>query len=169
MATKFSESMGQLTLLLEDSPASLSPSPGSEEARKMTVISGQKCYELYKKFIRLGCLVKMLLESSAWYSTRCFLIWKVKVTKHNRLLFQLVPLMPRTEGIGSGLLPTANAWDGRRGPGKEFNLKSKFQKDRTLETLIQKGLFGKNHGLKLQPAFVEWMMGFPLKWTEPND
>ena len=24
---------------------------------------------------------------------------------------------------------------------------------------------GKNHGLKLQPAFAEWMMGFPIGWT----
>ena len=24
---------------------------------------------------------------------------------------------------------------------------------------------GKNHGLKLQPAFAEWMMGFPEEWT----
>jgi len=27
-------------------------------------------------------------------------------------------------------------------------------------------MIGKNHGLKLQPAFVEWMMGYPDKWTE---
>jgi hypothetical protein len=25
---------------------------------------------------------------------------------------------------------------------------------------------GKNLGLKLQPAFVEWLMGFPLGWTD---
>jgi len=28
---------------------------------------------------------------------------------------------------------------------------------------------GKNSGLKLQPAFVEWMMGYPDKWTELTD
>ena len=27
---------------------------------------------------------------------------------------------------------------------------------------------GKSLGLKLQPAFVEWMMGFPLGWTDLN-
>ena len=26
-------------------------------------------------------------------------------------------------------------------------------------------ILGKNHGLKLQPAFAEWMMGFPPGWT----
>ena len=27
------------------------------------------------------------------------------------------------------------------------------------------GIIGNNHGLKLQPAFAEWMMGFPPEWT----
>ena len=37
-----------------------------------------------------------------------------------------------------------------------------------LESQNQKDLtyaIGKNHGLKLQPAFAEWMMGFPIGWT----
>jgi len=25
---------------------------------------------------------------------------------------------------------------------------------------------GKNNGLKLQPAFVEWMQGYPIGWTD---
>jgi DNA (cytosine-5)-methyltransferase 1 len=28
---------------------------------------------------------------------------------------------------------------------------------------------GTNRGLKLQPAFVEWMMGYPEGWTELTD
>jgi hypothetical protein len=28
---------------------------------------------------------------------------------------------------------------------------------------------GNSRGLKLQPAFVEWMMGYPDKWTELTD
>jgi hypothetical protein len=28
---------------------------------------------------------------------------------------------------------------------------------------------GKNTGMKLQPAFVEWMMGYPEGWTELID
>ena len=109
-------------------------------ARKMTVISGQKCSVLLKKQSPIGFLLKMLLESSTWFSTKCLLTWKVKTTKQERLLFQLVPKTPRTDETGYGLLPTTNAWDGRRGPGKEYNPKSKSQKDRTLEILIQRGL-----------------------------
>jgi hypothetical protein len=28
------------------------------------------------------------------------------------------------------------------------------------------GILGRNTGMKLQPAFVEWMMGYPESWTE---
>ena len=39
-----------------------------------------------------------------------------------------------------------------------------------LENVPMKSLLprvlGKRHGLKLQPAFAEWMMGFPLNWTD---
>ena len=37
-----------------------------------------------------------------------------------------------------------------------------------IESQNQKDLtyaLGKNHGLKLQPAFAEWMQGFPEGWT----
>jgi len=82
------------------------PLPGSSEARQMTAISGQKCSESYARQGRLGSLVKMLLGSSTWHSTKCTLIWKRKATQSNRLLFQLAPSMPRTEEIESGLWPT---------------------------------------------------------------
>jgi len=49
-----------------------------------------------------------------------------------------------------------------------------------MENVPQNGLLGRqvgaNPGMKLQPAFVEWMMGFPEGWTsleqettEPQD
>ena len=41
-----------------------------------------------------------------WYSSRCALTWKLKGTKFNRLLFQLVPKTLRTEETDAGLLPT---------------------------------------------------------------
>jgi len=95
-----------LTLFAEDSPASLFPQQESERVRETTVFSGRKCYELYGRFTHLGCLAKMLLESSIWHSNKCVLTWKAKVMKSNRLLFQLAPSTPRTEGIASGLLRT---------------------------------------------------------------
>ena len=34
---------------------------------------------------------------------------------------------------------------------------------------LDKVILGQKAGLKLQPAFVEWMMGYPDKWTELID
>ena len=95
----------------EDFLASHSLQPGSEEARRMTVTSGRKCCEFYRKSGPLGSLVKMLLESSAWRSTRCYLTWKASATPAKRLLFRLVPSTPRTEGTGSQLWATPNTMD----------------------------------------------------------
>lgn len=83
---------GQLSLFPEDSRASRSAWPASEEAVKMTVTSGQRCSELLKSSGPVGLLARMLLGSSIWRSTRCFLTWKGKATKQGRLYFRLVPL-----------------------------------------------------------------------------
>ena len=98
-------------------PVNRSVLPGSEEARKMTVTSGLKCLELYRRSGPLGLLVKTLLASSIWRSTRCTLTWKTKVTPSKRLLFRLVPSTPRIGGTGAPLLPTMTAQDYKhRGP-----------------------------------------------------
>lgn len=103
----------QLTLFPEDSHASRFPSPGSEEARKMTVISGLKCSALSKSSSPLGSLERMLLGSSIWNSTRCWLTWKPQATKQGRLLFRLVPSTPRTAATDARLWATPTARDSK--------------------------------------------------------
>jgi len=117
----------QLTLFAGDSLASHSVLPGSKEALKMTVTSGQKCSGLLKNSNPLGLLVKTLLVSSEWRSMMCYLTWKVKATPANRLLFQLVPSMPSTDEIESGLLPTPRAIEVIEHPMKQ----AERLKDRT--------------------------------------
>lgn len=77
----------------------------------MTVTSGRKCCELYRKSGPLGSLVRMLLVSSAWRSTRCYLTWKASATPAKRLLFRLVPSMPRTDATALPLWATPNTMD----------------------------------------------------------
>ena len=100
----------QLNLFAEAFHANQRVAPGSDEARQMTVGSGQKLYELYEKSGRHGSCLKMcvgfLLSKMEWSSSLCFLTWKEKVTKSKRLLFQLARSMPSTKESGSGLLPT---------------------------------------------------------------
>lgn len=102
---------GQLTLFPADFPASPFLLPGSAEAVRMTVTSGRKCLELSRSCGPLGWLEKMLLESSTWRSTLCWLTWKCKATKQGRLYFRLAPSTPRTGGTGAPLWPTPAARD----------------------------------------------------------
>jgi len=101
----------QLTLFPVDSRASRSVWPGSAEAVRMTVTSGQRCSELLRKSSLLGLLAKMLLESSTWHSTLCWLTWRAKATKQGRLYFQLAASTPRISDTDVPLWPTPAARD----------------------------------------------------------
>lgn len=97
----------ELISSLEASHASRSPSPGSDEARRMTVGSGRKWLGLFQKSDPVSCWLKMLLGSSRWDSTIVSLTWKASVTKRGRLYFRLRVSAPGTGATGSGyLLPT---------------------------------------------------------------
>ena len=115
------EKVQQLTLFPAGTldHASLLVLPGSEKARKMTVTSGRKYAEFCTKSDPVGLLVKMLLDTSVWGSTTCFLTWKAKVTKQSRLYFQLVPSTPHTDETECSLWPTprANKIGGESSPG----------------------------------------------------
>ena len=101
----------ELTSSAGDTRVSHSVTPGSDEARKMTVISGQKLKGSWLPYGPVGDCLRTLLDTSAWASTKCYLTWKQKATPGSRLLFQLAPLMPHTDATGYGLLhtPTATA------------------------------------------------------------
>lgn len=197
--------------------ASHSVSPGSAEARAMTVRSGLKCSALLMRPNPAGCLVKTCLESSHWNSTVCLLTWKVSATPRGRLLFQLAPQMPDTEEIEFGLWATMTANDAKgsayqysRGDHSKPVLKltgqarlwpsptastggpePKGKTGRKLATVVK--MFptptaqdAKNNGApaqmvrntkplnaeiggSLNPQFVEWLMGYPIGWTDLKD
>ena len=179
-------SFASLSSLPEDTRASLFPKPGSAEARKMTATSGRRCLELSETVGPLGSLQRMLLGTSAWVSTRCWLTWKVKTTPARRILFQLVPRTHRTEEIESGLWPTPNARDGKSGKGKQPRQFSELNS--TVERMwpTPTAQDAKNNGGpsqmernslplnaeaggSLNPTWVEWLMGYPSGWTDCED
>lgn len=194
----------QLTLFQVDSRASRSVLPGSDEARRITVISGRKCLELYKKSGPLGSLARMLLGSSQWRSTRCYLTWKASDTTARRLLFRLVPSMPRTEETDARLLdtgvriwPTPSASDCGRTAINPIMTKNGTIRHKNKEggqsyarldavaamfptpKAQNARAAGQKHGDggpsldvvvggQLNPTWVEWLMGFPIGWTDLN-
>ena len=163
--------------------ASLSAYPGSAEARKMTARSGAKWCELFPRRDPVGCLLKMLLASRRWGSTLCFLTWKVLATPARRSLFQLVPSTPRTDAKGYGLLPTPSralpGWKHIPIVDKDGNFPT-HQNQRFFHKktgrLVQRGIeqvlrifhtpSDQQVNGKLNPEFVEWVMGFPIGWTD---
>ena len=214
-------------------PANPSHSPASKKALKTIATSGRQCLSLLSKKDPLLLLAKMLLVTSRWGSTRCFLTWKVKATPQGRLLFQLAPSMPRTEETESGsspnmwatptaataqgtsrppspgggsrdlrqdvrLFPTPTAQDNAqvRGVGKTVGTKRgttlggfarMWPTPRASEWKGTGPLGSKSHNHRLEkgyldatvqergqvsgslnPAWVEWLMGYPEGWTDLN-
>jgi len=106
------KSMQQI-LLQEDFHANHSQSQEKENQQQMIVTSGMKCLESLEKSNQSGLLQKMLkallISTKAWYSDRCLMTWKKKVSKANVLLFQLQASVHGINENESGLLPTPRA------------------------------------------------------------
>ena len=100
----------QQILLQEDFLANHSALQEKENQQQMIVISGMKCLESLEKSNQGGLLEKMLkallISTKAWYSDRCLMTWKTKVSKANVLLFQLQASVRGIKGNESGLSPT---------------------------------------------------------------
>ena len=96
-------------------PANRSALPVNKKEVMTTDISGQKCLDSLRKSnpnSLLGKMCKALLTSkTAWYSDRCKMTWKVKVSKSNVSLFQLQASVLGTKGTESGLWATPNTMD----------------------------------------------------------
>ena len=154
----------QLNLFREGFLVSRSPLPGSIEARKMTVTSGLKCFESSKSFGPLGSLAKMLLGSSIWHSTRCFLNWKTSVTKRKHLLFRLAVSTHGIRESGSALWPTPTTGAALcAGTGSFQQLKRLAEKGMISEE--ERRNLSQGNGGKSNPEWIEWMMGFDRTWT----
>ena len=93
-----------------DSPASHSASQASAKARTITATYGQRCCEQFERLSHVGLWAKMfsvlLIGWTEWYSSRCNLIWRMRGTKCNRILFRLAPSMRPIDVTECGLSPT---------------------------------------------------------------
>ena len=175
--------------------------PGSEKASQMTATSGLNILGLYERLNRPMLLARMLLASSRWtmakHLTGYSLIWRVRGTRSNHLLFQLAVSGRGIEEIESGLLPTPVAQEGPGGQqmkltdaveiieGREPKYYKMFPTPTARDHKDGKGTEwslknSKQHlgrevhhtegiGGALNPQWVEWLMGFPEGWTDLKD
>ena len=177
----------QPTLFQEDSHANHSQLQENEEDKTMIVTSGMKLLELLPKQNQNGLLAKMLrgllTSTTAWYSDRCKLIWKKKVSKSNVLLYQLQASVLGIKEKEFGLLPTPTQDSAsertkkyKQGgtslatAGKLPTPTARDYKDCGANTNYEKArqkkrLPGFVEG-RLSPEWVESLMGLPVGWTK---
>lgn len=157
-------------LLQEDFPVRTYPVPGKN--RDLTgrgLVFGLKCGDLLGIYDQNFCLVKMLepclFEDSIEYLDR---LPKSGIMQNGKI-YELQTWVRRTEENEYGLLPTPRASDG------DIAGRQKIQT--TYQTAIKR--FGKwglrlsevlamTLGLQHQPELSEWMMGYPIGWTDLN-
>ena len=151
-----------------------SPSAKPANAKEIPTIatSGRKCARLLHSRDPLGSLLKTLLVSSRWHSTRCWLTWKTTATPRGRLLFRLVPKELTTSEIESGLLPTLTAQSYGTNQGGAAGRVGRIRP--SLETMARSGLLptltARDHKSdSCTPEFREerdaMTMGKTLPWT----
>lgn len=151
--------------------------PGSvgDAAVEMTATSGRRCSMLYKLSslhgLSLRMLTKLLLSKTEWYSSGCALIWRERVTTCSRLLFQLAPSLPDTVETGFSFWPTPSARDWKDTPGMAQEGTNPDGSKRVRNDQLARRVYqteGSGSG-SLNPAWVEWLMGYPDGWTDLED
>jgi len=126
--------------------------------------------EISPRWLWARTFAALLIGREGWYSTRCFLIWRLRGMRRKRLYFLLQVSTRRTKESGAGLLPTPKKVmpleksdvvlkKGRivRKSGNDYGV--------NLAAIAKLGLLnGKEE--PLNPQFSEVMMGYPPDWTK---
>mgnify|MGYP003135033968 CR=1 FL=1 len=136
---------------------------GSARDQKIArvVTSGRKWLPLLKSYglnLQLSKMCEVLL-TNRWVSPGHLLIWSASDIKQSLFLSLRLRSERRTGGIECSLWPTPNTCDATRG---------------SPETPEKQEARGANAGWSLidvlgytpHPEFVEWLMGFPIGWTD---
>ena len=113
----------QSTLFAEESPANLGPLQEKSERKRMTVISGLKCFGLLEGANPDGLLSKMskVLLTRKLASPQRNLTWKVKVTKQGHSYYQLAVSKLPTRGTESSLWATPNTSQSKETGGRKHD------------------------------------------------
>ena len=153
-----------LTLYLEDFPAKTSP---QQEKEQESLESEVECGATWQ-----GSLAKYDLNTSLWKTPQCSLleesteylgIWPKWGLMQDGELYQQQTSVPRILEKESGLWPTPLASDNRdRGNLSSGAVKRRMEKGKQI-SLSQSV---SNTSGQLNPTWVEWLMGWPLGWTD---
>ena len=156
--------------------ASRSASPASSEESMTTDGFGMKSSASFASYDPL------MADGLEEYSGR----WPRAGMTRNGIAYRQPPLVPRTSATGSSLWPTPTASDGTGGPGNSgreggLNLRTAVRwptptardwKDGAsigkapVNSLLGRAVGPSPESGSLNPTWVEWLMGFPIGWTD---
>lgn len=167
----------QLTLYPADSPASRFPWPESSEGRQTRGFYGLKCSALSGSLGRIASSVRTYLESSRLPPGRWSRIWSASAITSSCLILKLRLSELGTGGQdaflwGSTIYPTLKASDSKgTGPmgsrSAEHDLERKNLRGCVLYATPCRGdATGTDVNGQLNPEWAEWLMGFPVGWSE---
>ena len=172
---------GQSTLFAEDSPARIfRQRENAPESTATTPDSGKNTP---------GLLANFDLDTRSWRTSQLSLFgglaefsqtWPRSGMTRNGTAYQLDPLAPLTDETGSGLWPTPMAQDGGAGARSlrgaldgtfHMTLHRAVELDRLHRD--SSGTIDLTKPIpptgKLNPRWIEWLMGYPDGWTEIED
>jgi len=188
----------QLTLFAEAFPASPTPWLDDGRHLTTTATSGPKSCDAFAQLGPDGSWVKtcqgfsqVTLDGSLEVFSGT---WPRAGSMSNGIVYQHPPLVPLTAGTASGLWPTPGAQDGfqRLAGGHTLTLRDQVATPAMWPTPTARdwkdgpasscanvpanGLLGRvvhqnsqDTSGSLNPTWVEWLMGYPLGWTDCED
>ena len=156
---------GQLTLFPEGFRASHSPLPGSDEAKRMTVTSGRKCLGLLENSNRNGLLGKMFLDLFEQHLKTYFPNLKKKDMNQGLTVAKLGISADCSEEKELLLWPRPTTGAPLCGGTGNFRQMEKLRDSKIITEEERKNLVCGSGG-KSNPALMEWLMGFPIGWTD---
>ena len=170
----------QSTLFAEDFPARISPSlAGAKGSRVSEAASGASSAASLANFDPATSSWKMSPRFSGEESPTFLGTWPRSGMTRNGTALVLTTLAPRISEIEYGLLPTpeasntkARALRSNGRPPRDFLLPTPMSDDTGFrrEKYAQGGTaLSTATGGPLNPTWVEWLMGFPLGWTDLGD
>lgn len=136
----------------EGSPASRSASPVSGEELETPAGCGPSSSDAFAFYDPESCSWRMCQASVLGGWETFWEAWPRAGMTLSGMAYQRLPLVPRTSVIESGLWPTPTQADGLGGAGS-----SGRDGGLNLRTAVGPG--------GLNPAWVEWLLGFPSGWT----
>jgi hypothetical protein len=179
----------------EGSPAKTSPTPAREQGSTGNArVFGPSTPDSFANFDPDTSSWRTSQLSLLEDSGECLLTWPRAGMTRNGIASRLRPLAPLTGGTASGLLPTPVARDDGKTPEAHMAMKRRMPGGErktitSLSVLARNGFRQANgeqvwptptanrwdglqsHGVNaisgsLNPTWVEWLMGFPLGWTD---